>query len=331
MKNLKENIDKGIISKSYLFFGEEEYLKKLYQDRLIKLIVPVGTEMMNLNIFEEKEFEINKFMDICETLPFMAEKRLVIIKNSELFKNGKKEDTEKLSDYISKLSDSTVVLFIENEVDKRSKIYKTLQKNGSVTEFLPLKENELTAWIKRELKKGGKEISTKEIVYMLRTVGTDMELILAEIQKLISYSDKSIITQQDIDSICTKSLETKIFDMLDAIGEKNPQTALDIYNNLLMIKETPIKILVMIIRQFRLLFQTKILTESGAGTDLIAQRLSQRNFIIKGLIQQSKNFSRQNLRAALEDCLETDLAIKTGKLSPEMAVELIIIKYASNI
>jgi len=98
-----------------------------------------------------------------------------------------------------------------------------------------------------------------------------------------------------------------------------------------MIKETPIKILVMIIRQFRLLFQTKILAESGAGADLIAQRLSQRSFVIKGLIQQSKNFSRQSLRAALEDCLETDLAIKTGKLSPEMAVELIIIKYSSNI
>ncbi len=329
MKNLKEKIEKGIISPIYLFYGEEEYLKKIYEKKIKNLVVSPGMEMMNLNIIEGKDLEINFLMDTCETLPFMAEKRLIIIKNSQLFKAGRKDDTEKICTYLSKLPESSCILFIEEEIDKRGKLYKTVQKQGSVTEFIPLKENELVTWVKRELKNSGKEIESKDVIHMLRTVGTDMELIFGEIEKLVSYTDKNIIISTDIDSICTKSLETKIFDMLDAIGEKRTNTALDIYNNLLMIKESPIKILTMIVRQFRLLFQTKSLVENGMGTDFIAQRLGQRTFVITGLVKQAKNFSKNTLREALEDCLETDLSVKTGKIQPEMALELLIIKYST--
>lgn len=330
MKNLKERIEKGIISSIYLFYGEEEYLKKVYEKKIKNLVVSPGMEMMNLNVFEGKDFEIDFLIDTCETFPFMAEKRLIIIKNSQLFRAGRKDDTEKICAYLARLPESSCILFIEEEVDKRGKLYKTVQKQGSVTEFLPLKENELVAWIKREFKNSGKEIENKDVIHMLRTVGTDMELIFGEIEKLISFADKDIVTSVDIDNICTKSLETKIFDMLDAIGEKKANTALDIYNNLLMLKEAPIKILTMITRQFRLLFQTKSLVENGMGADFIAQRLGQRPFVITGLVKQAKNFSKNILREALEDCLETDLSIKTGKLQPEMALELLIVKYSTN-
>jgi DNA polymerase-3 subunit delta len=164
---------------------------------------------------------------------------------------------------------------------------------------------------------------------MLRAVGADMELLEGEIQKLAAYKKDDLeIKQADIDAICSKSLETKIFDMLDAIGSKRPEVALEIYNNMLTLKESPIKILTMIIRQFRLLYQTKYLLAQGYNGDGIANRLSQRPFVIKALMAQVKNFHIDILMKALEDCLDTDLSIKTGKMSGEAAVEMLIIKYS---
>lgn len=163
---------------------------------------------------------------------------------------------------------------------------------------------------------------------MLRAIGTNMEALMNEIQKLIAYKyEQNNITKEDIDLICTKSLEAKIFDMLDAMCNKDVNKALEIYNNMIILKEAPIKILVMIIRQFRLLIQTKYLLMQGYNSKDIADRLNQRLFIVNGLINQCKNFSYQSLIQAFEQCLETDLAIKTG--ISQTAIELLIIKYSS--
>lgn len=329
MKILKENIKNKDFSKCYLLFGEENYLKKYYEQRLKNTIVSNNMDIMNVSIFEGKSISIEAIINAADTLPFMSEKRLVLIKSSELFQTGRKEDTNKMKDYIIHIPNSTCIVFVEENVEKQNKLYKEIQKEGHIVEFKSPKENELVIWLQKSLKKNNKDIEAKTAIYMLRNVGTDMELLEGEIQKLIAYkNNENIITQTDIDTVCSKSLETKIFDMLDAVGNKNLETALNIYNNMLMLKETPTKILIMITRQFRLLIQVKYLLNEAYNSDAIAKRLNQKPFVVKGLSAQAKNFSQETLIQALEDCLETDISIKTGALSAEIAVELLIIKYS---
>lgn len=328
MKVLKENIKNKNFAKCYLLFGEENYLKKYYEHKLKNAIVSDNMDMMNTNVFEGKSISIDTIINASNTLPFMCEKRLVLIKFSELFQNGRKEDSDKMKGYLADIPNSTCIIFIEENVDKRNKLYKTIQKEGYIAELKSPKESDLIVWIQKTFKKYNIDIETKIAIYMLRNVGTDMDLLEGEIQKLIAYkNNENIINQTDIDIVCTKSLETKIFDMLDAIGNKNLSIALNIYNNMIMSKEAPIKILIMIIRQFRLLIQVKYLLSKSYNNDYIAQRLNQNPFVVKGFLAQVKNFPQEILNQAFEDCLETDISIKTGLLSADIAVELLIIKY----
>lgn len=328
MKVLKEQIKTKNFEKVYLFCGTENYLKTYYEKQLKKAILTDSIELMNLDIFEGKFVEIEDIINALNTLPFMCEKRLVIIKNSNLFETGRKDDTEKIKNYLSNIPEYTCILFIEDEVDKRNKLYKTVQTKGHIVEFKSPSENELTLWIQKYVKSHKKTIDTKTAIYMLRTVSIDMEMLESEMKKLVSYTSNNDINSKDIDTICSKSLETKIFDMLDAIGNKNTEAALKIYNNMLVYKESPIKILTMIIRQFRLLIQTHFLNSNGYNIDAISKRLEQRSFVIRGLLNQCKNFSSELLMNALEDCLETDISIKTGTISGETGIELLIIKYS---
>jgi len=310
--------------KCYLFYGSEQFLKNYYEKRLKNTIL-ISNQEMNFDTFEGKDIDINNIIDSADTLPFMSDKRLVIVKNSELFQNNRKNDTERMKQYLNDMPQSTCILFIENEIDKRNKLYKTVKTIGHCIEFVSPKENELVTWLQKEFKNNNKIIETKTAVYMLRNIGTDMEFLINEIQKLVAYKcNQKDITKEDIDLVCTKSLEARIFDMLDAMGNKNMQKALEIYNNMIILKEAPIKILIMIIRQFRLLIQVKYLLIQGYKSKEISDRLKQKPFLVNGLIQQCKNFSYQSLMQAFEQCLETDLAIKTGTSSS--AIELLIVK-----
>ncbi len=324
MNTLKENLKSHNFMKCYLFYGSEQFLKNYYEKRLKNAIL-ISNQEMNFDIFEGRDIDINNIIDSADTLPFMSDKRFVIVKDSELFFNNRKNDTERMKQYLKDMPQNTCILFIENEIDKRNKLYKAVNTIGHCIEFVSPKENELVAWLQKEFKNNNKIIETKTAIYMLRNIGTDMEFLINEIQKLVAYKyNQSDITKEDIDLICTKSLEARIFDMLNAMGNKNMQKALEIYNNMITLKEAPIKILIMIIRQFRLLIQVKYLLIQGYKPKEIADRLKQKLFLVNGLIQQCENFSYQSLMQAFEQCLETDLAIKTGT-SPS-AIELLIVK-----
>ena len=129
---------------------------------------------MNMDIFEGNKQAISTILDSTETLPFLSDKRFVIVKESGLFQAGRKNDSEKMADYLQKIPDTTCILFLETEVDKRGKMYKAVVKNGYVAEMNGLSEKELLYWITRECKKNKFEIETKVASYLLHIVGGEM-------------------------------------------------------------------------------------------------------------------------------------------------------------
>ena len=327
MKKLEDDIKNRKFERVYLFFGDENYLKKTYTDKLRKALVSDGAEMMNLDIFQGKKPESKKILDSCETFPFMNDFRLVIVKDSELFIQGSKEESEKIAGYVKSIPKSSILMFIEDKVDKRGKLYKTVSQNGYCVECKIPSEKEMCVWVEKKAKEKGLVMKKDVVLYFLRSVNIGMESALAELEKLSDYVGEGEILKRDVDEVCAKSLEVKIFNMVAAIGNKKLKDALDIYNNMILMKESPIMILAMIARQFRIILQSKYLAEKGFYNADIAKKINQREFVVSQCLSQAKNFRKKDLLKALDDCLKCGANIKTGKIQDKLGVEMIIMKY----
>lgn len=330
MKTLKKNWKNHEFSRCYLFYGAETYLIREYEAALTKAILPEGAEMMNHDIFEEKRATAAAIMDAAETLPFLNEKRLVTVRNSEFFqKAGRKEEGEKLKAFLADLPETACLLFIEEKAEKTNGLYKAIAKYGQAVEFKKPTEKDLGTWIKKRCRENGVEMSEGVLNLFLQTVDHDMENIDGELQKLMAYKgEEKEIKAEDIRAVCTVSLEARVFDLVKAVAEKRPEKAVQIYRTLLSMKESPYMVLSLITRQFRLILETMLLSQSGMTNDAIGARLEIRDFAVKEYLRQSKRFSAEGWKKALRDCLQTDLDIKSGKAAEETAVELLIMKYS---
>ena len=230
-------------------------------------------------------------------MPFFAEHRLLLIEDSGFFKNA----NQQLAEYIPSIPEETIMLFVESEVDKRGKLYKAVSKKGSVVEFTAQNEQTLTRWILGILKTEGKMITSGAMKQFLEKTGTDMERIRQELEKLICYCmEKESITEEDVAVICSEQTENKIFDMINAMAEKKQKKAMELYYDLLALKEPPMRILYLITRQFNLLMQVKELSEEGYSAKTISERLKMAGFIVRNCLRQAEYFSLKTLKEALQ-------------------------------
>ncbi len=324
MQHLNEDIKSGQLKRLYLLYGEEAYLRKQYKDRLKDAII--GDDTMNYHYYEGKNIVIGEIIDLAETMPFFADKRLIIMENTGLFKSG----GEQLAEYLTAQAETVSFVFVETEVDKRSKLFKTVQSKGRAIEFGEQDEATLKRWILGMMKKEGKNISQNALHHLLEMTGTDMENIRKETEKLFCYCmDKDVIEIADIDEICVKRLSNHIFDMVSAIADKKQQKALELYYELLALKEPPMRILFLIARQFNLLLQVKELQKKGFQNKAIGERVGLPGFIAGKYVTQSSRFKKEELRRAVEACVEAEEAIKTGRMNDTMSVELLIVEYSS--
>ncbi|MDO4322020.1 MAG: DNA polymerase III subunit delta [Lachnospiraceae bacterium] len=324
MKNLNEDIKTGNFRQTYLLYGEEDYLKNQYKNRLKKAILP-GDDTMNFSLYTGKGIDIRQMIDQAETLPFFAEHRLILVEQSGFFKNACAE----LAEYLPQMPKETIIIFVENEVDKRGKMFKAVKQNGRVVELARQDERTLQSWILGMLKKEQKNITGDALRLFMEKTGDDMENIANELEKLLSYTHgKAAIEPGDVEEICTVTTESRIFDMIRALAEKRQKEALDLYYDLLSLKEPPMRILFLIARQFNQMLQLKDLREQGLDSAAIASRAGVAPFIAKRSLAQAGRFEKQELRQAVEDCVAAEEAVKTGRLGDRLAVEMLIVKYS---
>ncbi|MDR1530841.1 MAG: DNA polymerase III subunit delta [Clostridiales bacterium] len=329
MRELNHELKTGVFRKIYLFFGTESYLVKLYEGKMRAAAsagVP-GAGVMNIDVFEGKSADLDAAAGALETLPFLSDRRLVIIKDAELFVAGRKEATEKMAELISDLPDTTIALFIEKQADKRLKLYKKVAELGKIVEFKQPSEKELCDWIARTLKAAGKSIAPADAARLMSVAGGDMEALRSEMEKLAAYKgDATEVTAVDIDAVCAKPLDLRIFELVGAVGRGNAQAALDIFNNLILMKESPLRVLSMLARQFRLILQCLAGAEAGMTQAEIASALGLRPFAVKDYASQGANFSLEALKTAMRNCLDADVDIKSGRMGDKLAVEVVIMK-----
>lgn len=325
MKMLAEDIKNGSFKTSYLLYGEEAYLRSQYRDRL-KNALADPQDTMNVSCFEGKGIRPEEIIDLAETLPFFASRRVILIENSEFFKTK----CDKLADYLPTMPDTACLIFVETAVDKRGRLYKAVKDKGRVVEFQTQDEATLTKWILGILKREGKQISRSALSLFLERTGTDMEHISRELEKLLAYTHgRDAITSQDVEEICTVLTTNRIFDMIRAIAEKNQKEALKLYYDLLTLKESPRGILTLLARQFQQLLLVKSLMVKGYDQASMTSKTGLAPFIVRRLMGQARNFTSEQLTSALTDCAKAVEDVTSGRMNDVLSVELLIVKYSS--
>lgn len=325
MKTIDEDIKTGNFKQSYLLYGEEGYLKRQYKDKL-RAALAAPDDTMNVTRYEGKDTNPREVIDLAETLPFFAERRVILIENSGFFKNS----CEELADYLAQPASATYFVFVEEEVDKRGKMYKAVKKAGRPVEFSTQSEELLTRWILGRLKKEGKNITGSVMRLFLEKTGSDMGNIDRELEKLICYTmGREVITAEDVEAIATEQTANRIFDMVNAVAEHNQRRALDLYYDLLALKEPPMRIFYLLMRQFQILFTVRDMASKGFDNGAMAKRAGIPPFAVRRNVTQAKGFSMAQLRQALCDGADFEEAVKTGRMNDRMAVEVFLVKYSA--
>ena len=281
---------------------------------------------MNFSRYEGKGVDVKQLIDLCETMPFFAERRIILLEDTGFFKNK----CEELADYMKSLPDYLVLVFSESEVDKRSRMYKAVKSGGRVTEFAKQDEKTLMRWAAGILGKEGRKITQRDMELFLTKTGTDMGNIRMELEKLITYTEgQDIVSAEDIEAVCVTQTTNKIFDMVRAVTEKNQKRALELYYDLLTLKEPPMRILFLLAKQFRQLLLTKKMSGEGASQNEIATRLGVPSFVVRNISACARSYTVEELERAVEDFVDAEEAVKTGRLGDVLSVELLIVKYSS--
>ncbi len=328
--------------------GSEAYLRLMARNMLKKALC-APEDNLNVAVFTGKDIDVSELIDFADTLPFMAQKRVIFIEDTELFKvSGKKsskEDEEEeessedqkedvspgggydrgLADYIKKLPESSCIIFVQEEVDKRGKLYKAIKKVGRVEEFDHPSDDEIKNWVSSKLRKNNMRIRNNAFEQFLIQAPRDLEAMNNELEKLITYKlDTKEIAIEDVMTICTVRIEDRVFDMMDCIVKKDRQGALDKYYDMLTLEVSSMKILRIISMQFERMLLSKRMSKDGYSNEHIGKRMSVKPYAVSKYLEKSRRYSFKELQEITEKSLEYEMLLKKGLLDKKMAVELLI-------
>ena len=319
-KELNDSIKRGDFKRVYLLYGEERYLVNHYAQALAAVLGEPDN-------FDSSAAAASIIM-AAENLPFLTEKRMVRVRDSGLFTSGRKAESEAMTSYLPSIPDTTVLVFMEAEVDRRGRLYKKAAELGAAVDCETPTPQALAAWLARIFKEKNKTIDPAAASLLIRYAAHNMQALAQEAEKLAAYTGpRPAVTAHDVEAICSPTLQTKVFDMVGAMAKGNTAAALNMYHNMLLMKEQPLMVLAMIIRQFRIMLMVKAASDKKMPKAQMVKSLGLRSFMVDEALSQSRRFPVEKLLAALRDCQDIDLKIKTGLINAEIGVELLILQY----
>lgn len=324
MKHIKEQIKSGMFDSIYLIYGSENYLVKQACQMLCPAIVDPENSI-NSSKFQGKQADVAQIASIAETMPFFQDRRLILLEDTGFLKKASDEYLAVLKS----LPDTTVIVMVEQEVDKRNKVYKYIKEHGYICECTTPDEKQLLNWCAGILMKRGKKIRQDDLKYLISLTSSNMFQLKNELEKLTDYlGDREVVERADIDEIITVEITNHIFDMISAIASRNQKKAMALYDQLLSLKEPPMRILFLVARQFQLMLQMKDMKEKRKSSKEMGSAAGLSPYIAEKYARQAEAFSKKQLLFQLEECVKTEEMVKTGQLADRIGVELLIIRFS---
>ncbi len=328
-KALNESIRAGEFRPAYLLCGEQAYLRIQNRDKILQALLPeegIGGDNMNLTRFSGKETTAAAVIEMAETLPFFADRRVILLEETEMCGRNSAEG-DLLAEYLPRLPETTVLVLAEREADRRKRLCKAIAKCGLVFECDTPDERTMNAWAASLFRKGGLQIDRRVLAMFLERTGEDMLNIASEAEKLCSYClGRQEVTEEDVETMTTPLIRDRIFEMIEAIAARDRDKTMRIYLELCAIRTAPQAILSLMERQLNQLLQVK--EDLGRIPDReLAERIKVPPFVLnkrfKPLIH---TYSGSELLESLEECLQADQDYKAGRIDAQAAVELILVR-----
>ena len=322
MKQLEEDIKNKRYKNIYVLFGPQSYNRKRYEDALVRVFLPDDDEI-NLTKFYGKKIDLKEVFELAETMPFLAERRIIVLEDTGLFEKS----CDELADFIPSIPDSCCMIFSEEKIDSRLKQTKAVKTHGTLAEFGTLSEADLRDFIMKKLGKEHRPITQNALDLFTERCSDDLWQVTNDLEKLISYTfGKEGIRIEDVDAVIPAPAEDKIFGMIDAILARDTKKTLVYYKDLLALRSEPMGILALIRDQYRLMLHAKQLNDEHVGIPEMAKILKMRDTRVKMALSASRRMKQSELAEGISMCARTDERIKTGLVDQRIGVETLIIE-----
>lgn len=332
-KELKSNILDGI----YLLYGEETFLLESSLKKMKKIF---GEMILGINYIQMDESNVEELISDLETPAFGYEKKLVIVKNSGLFKKEGKRENSKLKELKSKvhkyfsenvedIREYNIVIFIEQEIEKND-LYKLLDKQGKICSFEKQTPSQIISRLKVIYNAYKVNIDDVTLKYLIESCGTSMQELINESRKLIEYAgENGTVNKNDIDLLCIKEVDAVIFTLTDSLGKKDISAALETLKNLIYNKEPIQKILITLYNHFKKLYFTRLAIEEKKDIAQVLNLKPNQIFLASKYRTQAGYFSTDELRSVIEELIMLDKNYKIGLIDLNIGLEAILSKYCS--
>lgn len=334
----------------YVFHGENQFSLQEKLAGLRRRLASGDAAMADLNtsILEGSRLSLGELRHVCDAIPFLADRRLVIVHGllSRLAPGdrGQEEDApqkeeqdwrrrylQELADYLPRLAPTTRLIFVENQsLRPNHPILEVAreQDKGFVEHFKLPGDRELPGWIQqraRSIGQGQGQLSSEATAMLATLIGPDLRLLDIEIEKLLLYAGDRMVTTEDVQLLVSHAREASVFDLVDCVGRRETGRALRLLHRLIDEGEPPLRLLAMLARQIRILIQLREVSEDESDPREMARRLRLHPFVVQKGLSQARNFELAQLEAAHERVVQTDWAIKSGKSDPVLALDMLVV------
>ncbi len=330
ISDLDQKIKKNTLGRVYFFYGEEIYLMEDKIKSIKKHLIPAGTEDLNVLQLEGKKADLSVLEEFLNSFPQMSERKLAIVKNTGYFNNMNSTEFKQIKKISEEIAADTCLIFAEGNFDKKKeKNLSFIAEKGGVVRFEFLSGNQAEVWLERLFERCEKRISDRDVSYIVRQCGPALGSIYGEFSKLIHFvGERQSITRDDIDAVVVKSTETKIFELFDDIVESRRGKVMENFKNLIDSGEKPLSLMSRLISNISELHMVKLLKEEGASQEEILNYFDFKRpaFVVNKMHTQSKKFGEAYLRRMIYKGLHYDVAVKSGKLDAQAAVEAYVVE-----
>ena len=349
-KTLQKDLKSGELTRVVLLCGKEQFLIEWGRNQIIGKYVEQASKVLDLTMIDEQEsmrelsqgssYGPNSITDYiienCETLPLLSKKKVVVVRDTKLLNSsekhgGKNSELSRLCDYLPKIPESTILVFISSSVDKKKKLPKAIAKNGKIYDFDQLDRKELISFADKRFRTGGVSVSSRTMDFLINETGyynkeSDYDLFTFsnDIVKMIALSENGVLTEQIVKDTVEKDIETFIFSLMNSISEGRKDKAFELLHNIVSESVDVSGLTAMIVGQFEIMYSIKELLEARIPDRMIIEKLDMNEYRFKVLKPFVSKYSKERLKDALKLSYEIDKNIKMGLLKPSLALEMFV-------
>ena len=323
-EDILKSLETGQLAPFYLFHGLGEFRLEKVLDRIRASYIPSSSKDLNLEVFYGGErTHPAEIVNRARSLPFLAENRLIIIRRTESFST---DELEAFLPYLKKPAETTCLIFIASKTDFRKNFYKRIRELGQAVNFTKLKESQVVPWIRRTAGELEVKIDGQACAYLHQIVGDSLRDLYAELEKLHLRYGEGLMGVEQVKELAVHSRVYTVFELMNKVSEKNCSESLDVLNRFLEEedkRDAPLRILGMLNRQIRLLWQTKHVLSRGEQARDVAKRLGLPDFSARDFVKQSQYWSINELESGLRLLYQTDGLLKSGSPAKPVLEDLV--------